>query len=301
MIKNIPNFLYEMLLNQYGEELTNKIIQGYNANKAVTLRVNTLKTNLENIIGTLRENEIKFEQISWYSDALIIKNANESDIRKLKIYENGEIYLQSLSSMLPAIILNPKENENILDMAAAPGGKTTQMSALSNNNSLITACEKNKIRSDRLKYNIEKQGANRVNILVEDARKLDNYFSFDKILLDAPCSGSGTINANDDKLEKYFNKELINRSQKVQFELLKKATTILKPNSEMVYSTCSILKEENENNILKILSNKNIEIVPINKEIFKEIPTLPVSIEGTVSVCPNELYEGFFIAKLRKK
>ena len=110
MIKNIPNFLYEMLLNQYGEELTNKIIQGYNANRVVTLRVNTLKTNLENIIGTLKENEIKFEQISWYSDALIIKNANESDIRKLKIYENGEIYLQSLSSMLPAIILNPSKD-----------------------------------------------------------------------------------------------------------------------------------------------------------------------------------------------
>lgn len=300
-MQNIPKFLHKMLINQYGEELTNKILQGYNVKRLVTLRVNTLKTNLESVIEVVNENDIIFKQVKWYNDALIIENVDESAIRKLEIYENGEIYLQSLSSMLPAIILNPKENENILDMAAAPGGKTTQMAALSNNNALITACEKNKIRSDRLKYNIEKQGASRVNVLVEDARKLDNYFSFDKILLDAPCSGSGTINANDEKLEKYFNEDLINRSQKVQFELLKKAIAVLKPNSEMIYSTCSILKEENENNILKILNNKNIEIVPINEEVFEEIPTLPVSIKGTICVCPSELYEGFFIAKLRKK
>lgn len=301
MIQNIPEFLYKMLINQYGEELTNKILQGYNVKRLVTLRVNTLKTDLENVIKVLNKNDIKFKQVKWYDDALIIENADEGVIRKLEIYKNGEIYLQSLSSMLPAIILNPKENENILDMAAAPGGKTTQMAALSNNNALITACEKNKIRSDRLKYNIEKQGASRANVLVEDARKLDNYFSFDKILLDAPCSGSGTLNANDEKLEKYFNEDLINRSQKVQFELLKKAIAILKPNSEMVYSTCSILKEENENNILKILNNKNIEIVPIDEETFEGISTLPVSIKGTICICPSELYEGFFIAKLRKK
>lgn len=301
MIENIPNFLYEMLLKQYGEEKTQKIIHGFCINRPVTLRVNTLKTNLEKIKQILNANNINFKEVLWYKDALIIENVDENTIRKLNIYENGEIYLQSLSSMLPVILMNPKENENILDMAAAPGGKTTQMAALSNNSALITACEKNKIRSDRLKYNIEKQGANRINILVQDARKLDNYFSFDKILLDAPCSGSGTLNINDNNINKYFNKDLIDRSQKVQFELLKKAITILKPNSEMIYSTCSILKEENENNLLKILNNKNIEIVPINEEIFKEIPLLPVSIKGTICVCPNELYEGFFIAKLKRK
>ena len=301
MINNIPNFLYEMLLKQYGEELTNKIIKGYNVKRFVTLRVNTLKTNIENVIKILTENNIIFKQVSWYNDALIIENADENDLRKLSLYENGELYLQSLSSMLPAIILNPKENENILDMAAAPGGKTTQIAALSNNGALITACEKNKIRSERLKYNIDKQGASKVNVLLEDSRKLDNFFSFDKILLDAPCSGSGTLNVNDEKLDKYFNKELVERSQKVQFELLKKAITILKPNSEMIYSTCSILKEENEDNIFKILNNKNIEIVPIDEKIFEGIPTLPVTIKGTICVCPNELYEGFYIAKLRKK
>lgn len=299
MINNVPIFLYHMLLKQYGEDLTNKIIDSYLVKRPVTLRVNTLKNNVKDIKEILNKYGFKFKEALWYEDALIIENSSEDAIRKLDIYDNGEIYLQSLSSMLPAILLNAEENENILDMAAAPGGKTTQIAALSNNNVLITACEKNKIRSERLKYNIKKQGANKVNILVEDARKLDNYFSFDKILLDAPCSGSGTININDENLEKYFNEDLIKRSQKIQSELLKKALNILKKNGEMIYSTCSILKEENENNLLKILDN-GIEIVPINTEKLAGIPMLPVSINGTICICPNELYEGFFIAKLRK-
>lgn len=299
MIENIPKFLYERLIKQYGEQITSEIINGYTYKRPVTLRANTLKTNIDEIKKSLKQNNIKYREIQWYSDALLIENVNENTIQELEIYKKGEIYLQSLSSMIPAIILNPKENENILDMTSAPGGKTTQIAALSNNNALITACEKNKIRIERLKYNIEKQGANRVNILNEDAIKLSNFFSFDKILLDAPCSGSGTLNINDTNISKYFTEVLINKSQKIQYELLKKAITILKPNSEMVYSTCSILKEENENNLLKILNNK-IEIVPINEEIFKDVQLLPSNIKGTITICPNKFYEGFFIAKLKK-
>ena len=217
----------------------------------------------------------------------------------MDIYENGEIYFQSLSSMLPPIILNPKEGENILDMAAAPGGKTTQMAAISENKALITACEKNKIRSERLKYNIKKQGAN-ANILVEDARTLNDYFIFDKILLDAPCSGSGTINLDDKNFNKFFTQDLVNRSVKVQQELLKKALKIVRAGSEIVYSTCSILKKENEDNLQKLINDKKIEIIPINQDILDNLPLLPVSIKGTMCVCPNELYEGFFVAKIRK-
>ncbi len=301
MLNKVPDFLYKLLLEQYGEKITNNIIQGYLEKRPVTLRVNTLKTNVDNIKKALNESNIKYKEVIWSKDALIIEEADENKIRELNIYNNGEIYLQSLSSMLPPIILSPKENENILDMAAAPGGKTTQVSALSNGKALITACEKNKVRSERLKYNIEKQGANGICVLVEDARKLNSFLSFDKILLDAPCSGSGTICLNDEKLEKYFKEELIERSSRVQFELLKKAVEILKPGHEMIYSTCSILKNENENNLLKILKSGKVEIVPISEEIFRDIQVLPVTIEGTICVCPSKLYEGFFIAKLRKK
>ena len=242
----------------------------------------------------------KVQEAQWYPNALVIENISEREIRQLDIYNNGEIYMQSLSSMMPVIALEPKQEENILDMAAAPGGKTTQIATETGDKAFITACEKNKIRSERLKYNIEKQGAKRITVMTQDARDLDSYFSFDKILLDAPCSGSGTISLGNERLEKTFTEELVIRSVKTQFELLKKAITVLKPGHEMIYSTCSILKEENEENLSKILKSGKVELVPIDTERFKDITLLPVTTQGTVCICPSELYEGFFIAKIKK-
>ena len=294
----LPEFLEKMILEQYGQELLEKIKKGYSQDRLTTLRVNTLKTEKEKIKKVFEEKGIKYKEINWYNDALIIENVKEEEIRELEIYENGEIYLQSLSSMIPPIILNPKPEENILDMASAPGGKTTQMSALSNGKAFITACEKNKIRAERLKYNIEKQGTKRITIMTEDARKLDDFFSFDKILLDAPCSGSGTINIKDEKIKNIFTDELIKRSTKVQEELLMKAIKLLKPEQEMGYSTCSILKQENEEIVKKVLNKTKSKIVPIPE--LDGIATLPVTIEGTMCVMPTELYEGFFVAKIKK-
>lgn len=301
MENKIPDFLMEMLENQYGKNITNNIIEAYQKQRKVTLRVNTIKTTNKKVEEKLIQLGIEFEKVPWSKEALIIKNANEKEIKKIDIYEKGEIYLQSLSSMLPPIILKPNAKENILDMAAAPGSKTTQIAALSKNEAIITACEINNIRAERLKYNIEKQGVTCTYVMVTDARNIDNFFSFDKILLDAPCSGSGTIRSNNVDIEKTFTKNLINKSTKNQIALLRKAIKILKPGKEMIYSTCSILECENEEIINKVLLENDIEIVPIQFEGTKDMPLLPVKINGTICICPNELYEGFFIAKIRKK
>lgn len=165
---------------------------------------------------------------------------------------------------------------------------------------MITACEKNKIRAERLKYNLDKQGVRCASVILEDARKLNDFFAFDKILLDAPCSGSGTLFLAEGNIEKIFTKELIDRSVKTQEELLRKALKVLKLGREMVYSTCSILKNENEELLERVLSKINAEIVPINTKMFKEVPMLPVKIEGTMCIAPNDLYEGFFVAKIKR-
>ena len=288
----IPQFLKEKIEKEYGLEILNKIETGFIEEKPVTLRVNTIKTNAEKVKIELEKNNIEYEIVEWNKSAFIIKNVKEEEIRKLDIYNNGEIYLQSVSSMIPAIIIDPKERENILDMTAAPGGKTSQMAAIANNKVFLTACEKNKIRLERLQYNMQKQGVKNINIMQEDSRKLSNYFSFDKILLDAPCSGSGTENIFNSN----FTEELIKRSCKTQEELLTKALSILKHGGEMVYSTCSILKEENEEILNKVLKKFKAQIVPI--QIPKEIPVLPTSIDGVVTICPTKLYEGFFVAKI---
>ena len=293
-------FLEEKLEKQYGTKITKEIIEGYQTKRKTTLRINRIKSNIEEIKKELEKEKIEYETIKWSKEALIIKNADEKTIQEMEIYKNGKIYLQSLSSMLPPIILEPKEGTDILDMAAAPGGKTTQIAALTNNKAHITACEKNKIRAERLKYNVDKQGATCVFIMPKDSRFIDDFFSFDQILLDAPCSGSGTLDYNDANVEKYFTEQLIERSSKTQKTLLSKAIKLLKPGHEMVYSTCSILDCENEDVVSSVIKNGNIEIVPINFEGMEELPILPTKISGTLCVKPTELYEGFFVAKIKR-
>ena len=300
MENKIPEFLKEKLINQYGEELTDKIIAGYFIRRNLTFRINPLKTTKMAVIQFLNSENIEYREVAWYDDALIIENVDESIIRETDMYKNGEIYLQSLSSMIPPIIIEPKDNENILDMAAAPGGKTTELYALSNGKANITACEKNKIRAERLKYNIEKQGATRIGILMQDARQLDPFFMFDKILLDAPCSGSGTIDLNDEKNVQNFTEELVNRSVKVQRELIDKALKHIRVGKEMVYSTCSILHEENEAYLEDLIKRKIIEIIPIEMSQYEDIPVLPVTIKGTLCVCPTKFYEGFYVARIKR-
>lgn len=300
MEENLPVFLRERLLKEYKKDIVEKIILGYMQKRKVTLRVNTIKMKEDELENFLINSKINYSKVSFYSSAYILENIREEEIRNWEFYKEGKIYLQSLSSMLPPLVLEPKAKENILDMAAAPGGKTTQISALSENTALITACEKNKIRYERLEYNVNKQGAKGINLMRIDTRNLSDFFSFDKILLDAPCSGSGILNLENENIEKNFTEELIERSVKLQETLLKKAIKILKVGGELIYSTCSILKEENEDLLERIL-NKNLELIPIANNIFENVPKLPVKLEGTLCVMPNELYEGFFVAKIRKK
>ena len=130
----------------------------------------------------------------------------------------------------------------------------------------------------------------------KDSRQIDDFFKFDKILLDSPCSGSGTLTLNDVE-EKYFTEELITKSIKSQIQLLKKAFKILKTGGYVVYSTCSILKEENEEIIKKALEGQKYEIEKIE---FENVPFLKSNIDGTLCVRPTELYEGFFVSKIKK-
>ncbi len=292
--QRIPEFLEQMLIGQYGAETAAKISDGCIRRRPVTLRVNTLKAETETVKKALSDAGIHSRTAEWYGEALILEDVREPEVQRLDIYRDGQIYLQSLSSMIPPLFLSPQAGECILDMAAAPGGKTTQMAALSGGKAQITACEKNYARSQRLKYNLEKQGAGTVVVMNEDARKLDPFFSFDKVLLDAPCSGSGTGDVPR------ITKELIERSVRTQEALLRKALELLKPGHEMVYSTCSVLREENERILKKVLPGAKARVVPIEHRVMSYLPLLPAEMEGVCCICPTELYEGFFAAKIRK-
>ena len=287
-------FLKKLLSNEYINNYIDNILDGYNVNRKTTIRVNTLISTFEEVIQFLDKNNISYSAVNDIPNAIIINDSY--DVTKTKLYENGAIYLQSLSSMLPPLILNPKEDAHILDMCAAPGSKTTQLSALTNNKACITACEFDKIRAERLKYNLNKLGTSRVTVLVKDSRNLDEFFRFDTIMLDAPCSGSGTVLLNEES-KQVFSQKVIDKCQKRQISLLKKGLSMLNKNGVLVYSTCSILKEENEQ-VLKACLNNNFELLPIDKEKY-DLPYLP-SLENTITIAPTELYEGFFVAKIKR-
>ena len=300
MLPNVPALLLDKLRTQYGPELAGEIIAGF-VRRPVTLRVNTIKSTAEAVREVLTKAGIAYEAVPWYGDAFILRDVREEAVQALPEYEAGHMYLQSLSSMMPPLVMAPGKNESVLDMAAAPGGKTTQMAALSGNTALITACEKNKIRAERLQFNLERQGVKRVNVMCQDARQLNDLFKFDKVLLDAPCTGSGTILIDEGEPERRMTPDWVAKTASTQKAMLKKALTLLSAGHEMVYSTCSILREENEDVLKAVLPAMNADVVPIEHEFLQHAPLLPTTIPGVVCVKPTELFEGFFVAKIRKR
>ena len=305
-MEKIPEFLQEKLLKQYGQEITEQIINGYSEKRPVTLRVNTIKYNIQELMKYLREKNIKFERVSWYNDALIIKNANEKEIQKLDIYEKGYIYLQSLSSMIPPLVLNPKQGENVLDLTAAPGSKTTQMAAMMKNDGHILANELDKIRCERLQYNVEKQGANIVEVINNRGEKVGEEYQerFDKVLLDAPCSGEGRFLGNNVGTYRNWSKRTVRELAKLQKKLFKSVYTALKPNGMMVYSTCTLNKDENENVLQWAIENFNVKLLDINIDFKEKMQGfndgLDDSINKAIRILPSKNMEGFFVAKFRK-
>ncbi len=292
-------WLREQLEQQYGE-LAEAIWNGLCTNRVTSLRINTLKTDKEYVKNELNESGLNALTVPFYSDALILPSGSESAVRKMSIYNNGEIYLQSLSAMIPPLMLDAKPGEDILDMCAAPGGKTSQIVQLTENKAMVTACEPDRIRCERLRSNLKRLGCERVNVLNTDARKLDDFLKFDRILLDAPCSGSGTLRLGTETDKNGFSQKLMQNSAKLQTELLRKASKLLKRGGHLVYSTCSLLFPENDAQTAAILKTGKLRLVPIEDGLIPGIPLLPGKIPGTVTVLPDSSYEGFYISVFEK-
>ena len=302
--KKLPSKFVEELYDNYSPLTVDKILSGMSGDRNTTLRVNTLKSDIYEVMNILKENAIKFDRVSWYNDALVIKNVNEKQIQKLEIYENGKIYLQSLSSMVPPLVLSPNTGEKVLDLTAAPGSKTTQMAAMMNNNGYILANELDALRCERLKFNIEKQGAKIIE--VNNGRgevigkKYEEYF--DKVLLDAPCSGEGRFLANDPKTYRSWSEKTVKELSKLQRKLLKSAWQAVKQNGVIVYSTCTLNKEENENIIEWAMNELNLKVLDIDLKIKNSIEIVSENLElkKAIRILPSKETEGFFIAKLKK-
>lgn len=296
------------------------------AARPVTLRANALKTTPGEVAEKLTERGIPFERVPWYEDAFVLGDGvREKTVWELELYQEGKVYLQSLSSMLPPLALAARDGADVLDMCAAPGGKTSQIAALTGGTAHITACEMSAPRAEKLTYNLSKLGVHGVNIMRTDARRLDEFFSFDHILLDAPCTGTGTFRLGDDRAGNRMTGKLLAKTARSQRALLDRALTVLKPGGTLLYSTCSILPQENDEQVAAALRrHRDCSIVPLVAQqaaiadddaeplpastralagAFEDgsIPTLKSAVEGTVTVCPSQRFEGFYLALIKKQ
>jgi tRNA (cytosine40_48-C5)-methyltransferase len=268
------------------------------------LRVNTLKISESELKKRLEKNGVKLEKIPYLKHGYFYEAP--FSLGSTPEYLQGYYYLQEAASQIPAEILNPKEGELVLDMAASPGSKTTQMAQLMNNKGTIIALDNDKRRLESLQNNLERLSITNAILLKKDARfASDLNMKFDKILLDAPCSGNFCIEKD------YFSKRSINdlhQKSKVQKELLLEGIKCLKTGGILVYSTCSLEPEEDEMVIDSALkSHPEIEIERINvsvgdsgkSEVFGR--SMDESLQNTKRFWPHKTgTEGFFIAKLRK-
>ena len=304
--RKLPTDFIENVYELYDPLKVDQILQGMMNPRNTTIRVNTIKYNIQDLMRYFKEKNIKFERVLWYSDALIIKNATEKELQKLKIYEKGYIYLQSLSSMVPPLVLNPKKGEKVLDLTAAPGSKTTQMACFMENEGYILANELDKIRCERLQYNVKSQGAEIVEVINGRGEKIGNSYPeyFDKVLLDTPCSGEGRFLLGKPMTYKDWSLKKVNQLVKIQKKLFESAYNATKENGTIVYSTCTINKEENEYILDWAINTFNIKLLDINLDIKEAIKGdntgLNNTIDKAIKILPSKNMEGFFVAKIVK-
>ena len=265
-----------------------------NNNLQQYIRVNTLKINEEDLYNKLTEKGVILEKT--YLPYLFKVVSSKVPIGATNEYLFGYYYIQNISSTIPPIILNPNENNVVLDMCSAPGGKTTHLCQLMNNKGLLVANELNRNRIKSLKSNIFRMNFINVVITNSDALRLKYFNFFDKILLDAPCTGN-----NIKDLNRKVSKRDIRYSSLRQKNMLNISIDLLKENGTIVYSTCSAEIEENEQVINYILSVRNdVKLIDLSnfKNELTGVNVIDSEIKGALKIIPPE--EPFFIAKLQK-
>lgn len=282
------------------------ILRGMGRRRCTTLRVNTLRGSAEALMRFFRGNAVKYRRVPWYPDAFVLAELRERDVEALALYAEGRIYLQNLSSMIPALALGPLPGERVLDLAAAPGSKTTQMAALMENRGSILANDADAIRAERLAYNVRMQGCSIVEVRRGRGEKLGELApeSFDRVLLDVPCSGEGRFLVFEPATSRGWSKKIVGQSVRLQRRLLASGTRALKPGGVLVYSTCTLNLEENERLVQWALESFPLEVEKVPVRIPGAyagmtrglLPCLAMALR----VFPDSEKEGFFVCRMRK-
>ena len=311
-VQKLPELFLERLRKIIPSQKWDAIANTFAEPAPTTFRANSLKVSPEVLREKLEHQGFRLEKVSWYPEAFVLRSGRLRELQETEAYQKGEIYVQSLSSMIPPLALDPKPGERILDLTAAPGSKTTQMACLMKGEGRIVANDNNRIRFFKLKANVELQGAANVELSLRHGESFgrEESESFDRVLLDAPCSAEGRFNVHEPASYKYWKSAKIKEMSRKQKGLILSAIRALKPGGTLVYSTCTFAPEENEG-VLDWALGKFEGTLQIKKIslpfpnlmsglIQWEGKSLNPSLRAAVRILPTPLMEGFFTALFQK-
>ncbi|WP_281486696.1 16S rRNA (cytosine(967)-C(5))-methyltransferase RsmB [Lysinibacillus sphaericus] len=294
-----PIWLVQRFVNNYGLEVATGMLHENNVPPIQTVRVNTTKVTVEQAVAELEEEGLTAKQSDVIPECLHVTNGQPA---RTNAFKEGHITIQDESSMIPANVLKPSPGMRVLDMCAAPGGKTTHLAEIMKNEGSILATDLHPHKLDLIDHNTERLGLDIIETAPIDGRKAPEFLqaeSYDAILVDAPCSGLGVMRRKPDI--KYTKREEdLENLQTIQLALLDAATKVLKVKGKLVYSTCTVDKQENEGTVNAFLAaHPEMEAI--------QLESLPTKLaekqaNGMLQVFPQDFgSDGFFVAAFRKK
>lgn len=309
---SLPEAFTDRLVQIVPREQFESIIKTFDSPKQVTFRVNTLKSTPQELEAELNATQIPFERIEWLEGVYRITPENKLSLTQTDAFYGGRLYIQNLASMIAPVILAPKPEETVLDLAAAPGGKTLMLAGMMENTGWLSAVEPSRERFFRLCDNLKSQGVANAHTYMTDGRSVGKKCPemFDRILLDAPCSSEARFKTHEPKSMSFWSVHKVKETSKLQRRLLLSAFDALKPGGKLLYCTCSFSPEENEGPLQHLLERhgEDLTTIPLTlpfdniqkplerwgKEIFDE------RIQNAVRILPTDTIDGFFLCLLEK-
>lgn len=295
-----PKWITERFVDLLGEEFAERLLEAGNRVPDLTVRANTLKTSAEGLIESLKSEGVESLPGKYVREAVIIKS--QVSVTGLEAFRNGLFQVQDESSMLPAIVLAPQPGEKVLDACSAPGGKATHMAQLMRNSGLITAMDIHEHKLKLIKDAADRLGTGIIRTELHDAAipVPQHEGAYDRVLLDAPCSGLGIIRRKPDIKWSKESRD-VGSITALQRRLINSVSKAVRPGGVMVYSTCTLLPEENER-IVRDFLNDNDDFCEDNIAAL-----LPPGLSKYARGCMLQVYpnrdgtDGFFIARLARK
>ena len=289
-----PEWLVEKWISEYGAEQTEQILAHSLGRPPVTIRVNTLKITAEALLRQLAEEKVKARLHPMVQNCIVIDKSG--DIERLPSYQQGLFYVQDIASQLCCLALAPQKGERVLDLCAAPGGKSFTTALLMENTGSVESFDLYPKRTRLIETGAERLGLDIIQVSTSNANQfLPELVGADRVLCDVPCAGLGVIRRKPEI--KYKQPEDLKRLPEVQYSILQNASRYPKCGGVLLYSTCSLSLEENNKVAERFLAeNKNYRLMPITDTGYSEIDG-----NGMITLFPDKNgSDGFFFARFQR-